>query len=62
MTFNLFITTVQDKYPPLFNINNQNKEVLITTIVDNASQVFGRPILRQSAVSKRALKQYPRQR
>ncbi len=61
MTFNLFITTVQDKYPPLFNIDNQNKEVLITTIVDNASQVFGRPTLRQSAVSKRALKQYPRQ-
>ena len=61
MTFNLFITTVQDKYPRLFNIDNQNKEVLITTIVDNASQVFGRPILRQSAVSKRALKQYPRQ-
>lgn len=61
MTFNLFITTVQDKYPRLFNINNQNKEVLITTIVDNASQVFGRPTLRQSAVSKRALKQYPRQ-
>jgi len=63
MTFNLFITTIQDKYPRLFilNSNNQNKEVLITNIVDNASQVFGRPTLRQSAVSKRALKQYPRQ-
>jgi len=61
-TFNLFITTIQDKYHRLFNVDNQNKEVLITTIVDNASQVFGRPVFRQSAVSKRALKQYIRRR
>jgi len=57
-TFNLFITTLQDKYHSLFNVDNQNKEVLITTIVDNASQVFRRPVFRQSTVSRRALKTY----
>jgi ribosomal protein S21 len=60
MTFNMFLTTIQDKYHRLFNVDNQNKEVLIKNIVDNASRVFKKPTLRQSFVSRRALKHYSR--
>ena len=56
MTFNILLTTIQDKYSRLFNVDNQNKEDLITNIVDNASRIFGRPVLRPSRLAPRILK------
>ena len=56
ITFNILLTTIQDKYPLLFNVDNQNKEILITNIVDNASRIFGRPVLRPSRLAPRILK------
>lgn len=55
---NILLSTIQGYYSSLFTVDNQDKEVLIRNIVDNASQVFKRPTLRQSVVSRRALKSY----
>lgn len=51
MTFNIFINTLEDKYPRLFDIDAENKDLLIIGIVDNASRIFGKP-LRPSSVSR----------